>query len=337
MQCDGCGSDENRSRLLAMAQDFVRRVTDQSWVKCISEWAQTQATSRHIRVTGEPQLQRVRPWSALFTLDTTDGALWLKANCRAMAFEPMLHAELAQLAPGSIQAPLGVDADRGWMVTLDHGRTLADQNLDDPREWMDVVQHLIQLQQRCMSQRERLLATGLPDCAPDTVPARFDRLVVLLSNLPPEHPSRLGESDRQQLADARELIVQAAHALAAGPLGSSWQHGDAHLNNVYRVNGDLRVFDFGDSQWAHVLEALVVPYSILRGVQPDGWNHLKDMCADLWGISGSVFEEMWAAALRTQAVNRASTWHAVSEEIGTGEWPEWSAHAREHLMRSVNV
>jgi Ser/Thr protein kinase RdoA (MazF antagonist) len=36
-------------------------------------------------------------------------------------------------------------------------------------------------------------------------------------------------------------------------------HGDLHPGNVFSVNGDLRLFDFGDAQWAAAPEVLGPP------------------------------------------------------------------------------
>lgn len=331
------GPDRNRSTLLFMTHDFAHLVADESWVGSVSGWVREQAARRSMVLTGPMHIIRVRPWSAHLTVESSEGTLWFKANCPAMAFEPPLQVELALVAPDSVQTPLGIDSKRGWMLTLDHGDPLEDRAANELQTWLDMLLEIIEIQQRCMPHRTRLLATGLPDCAPGSVVDRFDRLVVLLSALPEAHPSKLSESDRLQLSEARSSIAEAAEILLDGPLGSSWQHGDAHMRNVFRVRDKVRVFDFGDSQWAHVLESLVVPYSIVSEEHPDWWRQISEVCAGQWGVSRGEFNESWTAARRTQAVNRASTWHAVSEDISAESWAQWAPHAREHLMRSVHV
>lgn len=326
-----------RSTLVSMAQDFGTLLASPSWRDAVTSWVQAECQAHGIELTGPLTQYRLRPWSAHVTFASDAGVLWFKASCAALAYEPLLQQELAHLAAGAVENPLAIDAERAWMLTFDHGAPLGKQPADQSADWLATVLEVIELQQRVMAHRERLLATGLPDCAPETVVARFDRLHVLLRQLPEGHPSRVNEVDSAKLTDVRDLIESAVQVLLAGPLGSSWQHGDVHLGNVFDADDRLRLFDFGDSQWAHVLESLVVPYSILSGQHPGWWQQIREACRQAWDLNNHQFDELWQAVLRTQAVNRASTWHALTETMSPGAHSEWAFLARHHLMRSANV
>ena len=125
--------------------------------------------------------------------------------------------------------------------------------------------------------------------------------------------------------------------LDSGPLGCSWQHGDLHLGNVYSDGEQIQLFDFGDSQWAHVLETLVIPFSILNAEHPDWWRPIRAASAEAWDLSEAQFDSLWSAARVTQAVNRASTWHSLSEGLSLDTFADWAHNAKQHLLRLAHV
>ncbi len=320
-----------------MTPHFEELTRDSAWRESVSLWVREHAQRHGITVRGDLLPFRVRPWSTHLTIESDEGRLWFKAVCEAMNHEPRLQTELAELVPDAVRAPLAIDEVSGWMLTSDHGEPLPKRREATAKDWLTVLLDVVDMQQRLMPYRERLLATGMPQCAPETVVDRFDRLSVLLSDLPDAHPSHLDLEDRTRLAEGRDDLAAAVDTLNAGPLGTSWQHADVHVDNVFLDHDRPRVFDFGDSQWAHVMETLVVPFSILSHEHPSWWKHIREVWSGAWGIQDQQFDTMWAAARRTQAVNRASTWHGLNDSVGSELEAEWSAMARHHLLRAVNV
>ena len=134
-----------------------------------------------------------------------------------------------------------------------------------------------QVQQAAAGHETVVLATGVPDRRPSLVPALFDGLLERLAHLPSDHPSRLDGDQVAALVAVRPRLVEAAEALSAASL----QHADLHPRNVFVLDdgprpddddrpavpqtgyGGLRLFDFGDAQWAHALELLCVPRRIV--------------------------------------------------------------------------
>ena len=308
-----------------------------AWVLHADVWIREWARNAGVELRTELTLHRNRPWSAHYTLESDIGRLWFKASCPAMGFEPALQAQIAAVAPNMVVEPLAIEPARGWMLTLDQGAPVTNDHEGTLADWLAFVLQIVSLQQELMGQRERVLATGVLDCSPDTVIDRFDRLVVLLSQLPPEHPSHLSASDVAELVSIRGGVEHSVEILLAGPLGASWQHGDAHLGNAFVRAEGVGVFDFGDSQWGHVLETLVVPYSILEAEHPDWWTHVESTWRHAWGLDETTFDVMWAAARQTQAVNRAATWHAINECVSAEPHHQWADRARHHLMRTIDV
>lgn len=308
-----------------------------AWLPHAEAWVREWARGAGVGLLSEFMLYRNRPWSSHYTLESDMGRLWFKASCGALGFEPALQTQIAAFAPELVHDPLAIDSDRGWMLTLDQGTPVGNDHNGTLVDWLTFVLQIVSLQQGLMGHRERVLATGIPDCSPGTVVDRFDRLVVLLSQLPSDHPSQLSDLDVAELAAVRADVEHAVDVLMDGPLGPSWQHGDAHLGNAFTRADGVAVFDFGDSQWGHVLETLVVPYSILETEHPNWWNHVESAWRHAWGLNEATFTDMWTAARRTQAVNRAATWHAINECVSAEPLHQWADRARHHLLRTIDV
>ena len=77
----------------------------------------------------------------------------------------------------------------------------------------------------------------------------------------------------------------------------------------------MRFFDFGDAQWAHVLEVLAVPYGYSTRVTHHPWPALLDAYARVWSdlIDRDELEALMVPAMVTHAVNRSFTWLGAIE------------------------
>src|SRR5690606_8546535 len=113
------------------------------------------------------------------TIPTDRGTVWFKATCPSMSFEPALQETMARLVPGAVKEPLAIDAEQGWMLTLDHGPTLGDLRGSTVQDWRLALEAAARTQRILAGHRDELLATGLPDGGPETVVDRFDRLMTL--------------------------------------------------------------------------------------------------------------------------------------------------------------
>ena len=205
---------------------------------------------------------RIRPWSTQLVVPTDGGRLWFKANCPALAFEPAVHAALARLDPGEVDAPFAVDAERGWVVTRDRGVTLGDSHEATLADWQAVVRVAARLQRRLADHGAELLAAGLPELRAATVPARFADLVEGLSALPAGHPSHLDVALLQRSARIRPrrcgLGNPAAGADADVVPGTGYLHLRQRVRGRRGSSGVLR--PRGRTVGAHPLESLAVPW-----------------------------------------------------------------------------
>ncbi|KQX74224.1 MULTISPECIES: phosphotransferase [Aeromicrobium] len=315
-----------------MGRPFSERVAHDDWRHAARRWTHDTLAARGIEVTGPVEQPRIRPWSTQLTVPTDAGRIWFKANCASMAFEPALQVELARLAPDAVDAPVAVDVDRGWMLTLDRGATLGDTSDPTADDWRRVLGHAAHLQRTAAGHGEALIATGLPDCRPSTVVGRFDRFVEVLASLPDQHPATIPDDLRTQLEGARPRVVDAVAELQESSLPTTWQHGDLHPWNVFAANGHF--FDFGDGQWAHAAELLCVPEAWIA--QSDGtlsWSDVLAAYGDVWGVEPDDLAAQLRAASCTQAVNRTLVWWGCLQEATAAEWTQWGDSVLHHLTR----
>lgn len=320
-----------------MGRPFSARVTGEDWRHEAETWIAEQLDRHGDALSGPIEQPRVRPWSTQLTVPTEAGLLWFKANAAALAFEPVLQAELARLAPDAVDAPYAIDAGRGWMLTRDRGATLRESREPTLEDWQRIVVEVARIQQSAAPHRERLLETGLPDYSPATVLDRFDRVVEIFSAHPADHPAHVDADLRRRLADARPAIADAVDVLAHSALPTTWQHGDVHPNNVFALDdGSLRVFDFGDGQWAHAAEALCVPYGWITSLTSIPWEPVLEAYAEVWHLEPGDVRDVLATADLTQAVNRAVSWSTFLEEATAAEWKDWGDGPVHHLSRVLH-
>jgi hypothetical protein len=323
-----------------MSTPFSLRVAEPSWLADVAAWVRRHAETAGVHVVGPVEQTRIRPWSTQVVVPTDVGRWWFKACCRAAGFEPGIHAVLADLAPGGVAAPLAVDADRGWLLTADQGATLHDRGEPTVGDWARLVAENARLQATVAGHRDALVGAGLPDCSPGTVVDRFDRLVSMYSELPDRHPAHVAPELAARLRSARPRVVDAADCLAASRLPNTWQHGDLHPGNAFvagTTDEMVRLFDFGDSQWAHALEALVVPHGWITSSSQIPWPPVLAACAQAWGVDPDELADQWWAASTTHAVNRSLTWWGCLAEATAAEWEQWGQGPINHLSRVLDA
>lgn len=328
------------------AASFSGLVSSAAWRADVEEWVHDRVDDHGHRVTGPLDQRRVSAWSTQIVVPTDVGPLWFKANCPSMAFEPALQELLASVVPDDVDRPYAIDVRRGWMMTSDRGSTLAESHETTVDDWCAVVTTTAHLQRVIATHREEVLATGVEDCSPGTVPQRFEMLVDRYSALPPEHPSHADADLRAELLATLPRLVDACAQIEASSMPVTLQHGDLHPGNVFATseNGSrtprgLRVFDFGDAQWAPAVEVLSVPYGITTEEGRWPWQPVLDAYTAQWQdvVDARSIHALWGATAFTQPVNRSQTWWGALAGASEKELADWGVAPLHHLKRVLDA
>jgi len=318
-------------------QPFSALVATEAWHDDAVGWTREVLAARGIAVTGEIEQPRIRPWSTQLTVPTDHGLVWFKACCPSMAFEPALQQAMADLLPGSVADPLAIETARGWMLTPDRGPTIGDQRSPTLDDWRRALVAAARAQRVLATHRDRLLATGLPDCGPETVVDRFDRLLALQEELPEDHHVRVAEADIEQLRARRPELVDACAVLVESPLPATWNHGDLHPWNLFGTDDRVAFFDLGDGTWSSAVEILSVPYGSITDRGEIAWTDVLPAWQEVWQVDDATLAEAWRASGFTHAVNRAVTWYHALQSASLEETVEWGHAVRVHLTSMLDV
>lgn len=293
-----------------------------SWRDEVEAWVRERVDAAGHRVDGDIQQVRTRPWSTQLTVPTTAGLLWFKENHPGQAAEAAVIDELSRITPDHVVAPLAVERTRGWLLSPDHGATLATLDATDEATWCRVLVEFADLQRRASSHREAFEAAGLapllPGSAADYIEEQLDRLQQLPAA---DLASVRHELAGHVLAAAPSIRATADRLAAAAPPLTSIDHNDLHHNNVFVPRPDetsLRFFDFGDAVWAHPFSSLGVPLRVLCeewATTPDDSRvrRVLDSYLEVWSDVAPLADLREAARLacRLSPLHRLESWRRL--------------------------
>ncbi len=266
------------------------------WLAEASEWI-----DGHVTRTGDVELLRARPWSAIARLPTTAGIAWFKENNPVSAFEPALTELLSRRRPDCLPEVVAAEGTR--MLTLHIGpplRDVLDSGQTEPA-WEDVLPLYAETQIDFTELVPAALAVGTPDERPGRLPGLYDEL-----GWP---------------ADLRDRVRRAAAALA-GSLYPTIAHQEAHDGNVFVR--DQRVY-FLDWAEATVTHPFIGPLLALRsateraGYQP-GSRHaerLRDLYLEPFTSLAPMTElrTAFAHAYLLAPIGRALVWQRTLDSL----------------------
>ena len=207
-------------------------------------------------------VEQVKQWSlsSVLRIETDGPELYFKAPVRLPLFadEAVVTERLARRFPGFAPVPLAVEPEHGWMLLPAFEELFDDDvSLD---VWQDALRRFARLQLRTSQVTDELLADGCLDRRLDVLERQLEPLL--------SDPVAIRLLDDGEVAQLRRLVPtleEICGRLAACGIPPTLVHGDLHLGNVARVDGELLYFDWTDACIAH-------PFIDLLSLhwQPDG-------------------------------------------------------------------
>ena len=251
--------------------------------------------------TGDVEVERTRPWSAVARVPTADGVVWFKESPPAHAFEPALTALLARERPDAVPEVVAAGGTR--LLTRDVGprlRELLDAGASEPR-WEDTLTLWAEQQIAFAPLVEEALGVGTPDERPARLPTLYEEL--------------------QGSGDLSDTIVAAAAALDDG-VPATVVHQEAHDGNVFVRDGRPVLIDWAESSVTH---PFVGPLLALRsateryGYEPGSREveRLRDAYLEPFTryAGAPTLRNSFAHAYLLAPIGRAQVWHRTLADL----------------------
>ena len=229
----------------------------------------------HVERTGEVEVERLRPWSAVARVPTATGLVWFKESAPTLAFEPALTAYVAARRPDCTAPVLAAEGPR--LLTANVGPRLGELlEADEPAlAWAEIVVLYAELQIGLAHETETLLALGVPDSRPARIAAKHGAQKLV---------RRLGDSVPLSLI-----------------------HEEVHGGNVCVRDGEPVFIDWAEASISHPFSGLV---NTLRAVGPEDARRIRDLYLGPWTRFAplSDLRAVFAAAYALGCLCRSETW-----------------------------
>lgn len=311
------------------AQTNATEALDPSWLAAVEEWIEDRLIPRGLTIDGDLKPVHIRPWSTVIKVPTVTGDVWFKANGGATRYEPRLMVALSRWTTGRVLTPLAIDAERGWSLLPDGGPTLRSAGAD-LAEWTEMLRQYGELQRETVPLAGDLLAMGVPDHRPLTMPS----LLAGLLSRPDE--LRIGEADGlsaqtyARLQSSLPEFTEWCAELEAVGVPPMVQHDDLHDANVFVDGERLIFFDWGDASVSHPFCSLLVTLNAASrrfDLAPGDATllRLRDSYLEPWTERHDREELIRAVSLavRVGTVGRALAWRRALTGSGAAAWRDY--------------
>lgn len=215
------------------------------WLAEVRPWIDAQ-TARLGRAV--VSIEQVKHWSisSVLRVETNGPDLYFKVPARLPLFvdEATLTARLAGRFPDHVPAPLAVEPERGWLLLPEFDELL---DFDAPLAVrQESLRRFAHLQRQTSGLTDELLADGCLDRRLDVLERQIEPLLA-----DREATARLGADEVAELRRLAPVLKQLCRRLAVLGPQPTLVHGDLHMLNVARLDGELVYFDWTDACVAH--------------------------------------------------------------------------------------
>jgi Phosphotransferase enzyme family len=261
---------------------------DEGWLDGAVAWI-----DMRVERTGEVEVLKLRPWSAVIRVPTAVGDAWFKEAAPVLAFEVPLTELLAARRPEHTQKVIAAEGPR--LLTADLGPSVRTLLADGgpALSWDDVVRVYAEVQIELAGDIDELLELGVPDSRPETlghpvpgpVPVTLVHEEVTAGNV--------------HVRDGRPVFIDWAEASVSHPF--------AGLMNTLRDVASQSGWEPGGPE---VLR--------LRDVYLEPWTEYAPL---------GELREIFADGYALGALARKRTWERIHAPLTSRDDDEWAGRA----------
>ncbi len=290
------------------------------WLEEASGWIEESLAAQGRPATGRIEQLRVWCLSCLLRVPTGEGAVFFKGTVESPLFveEGSVMRGLAQLFPDNVPAPLAVDAQRRWMLLDDFGSELGWDALLDVRE--DVHRLFARMQVESSRHVSELLELGCVD-------RRHEWLASQIKDLLADDVSLAGLEDGEvtTLRALGPVLEAKCLGLAETSVPYALVHGDLHLSNVARLDGEYVFFDWTDACVTHPFFDLI---DVFRERDDAVSARIRDAYLSIWLDHQPMDRllELWNNIEPLALLHHAVSYRHIlaNVEPGAGQELEWA-------------
>ena len=260
------------------------------WRDEVGAWLEDETARLGLALLG---IEQVKQWgiSSVLRVKTDGPDLYFKVSKSLPLFveEATVTARLAEQLPAYVPAPLTVEPGRGWILFGEFDLVGWDAPLETRCE---AFRRFAGLQLRTAALTDELLADGCLDRRLDVLERQLDPLFADRAGL-----HKLGDEEVRELRRLAPRLKELCGRLEGLGLPATLVHGDLHVGNVARLDGELAYFDWTDACIAH-------PFIDLHSLQ---WERDESRRAALL----DAYLEPWRAAADEDVLREAVALAAV--------------------------
>ena len=296
------------------------------WHDQATEWIDAQLAANSWHADGPLEVVHQRIWSIFMRVLTDKGFAYFKSPAPPFYEAPLTQA-LACWRPDCTVPLLGVDLERGWLLSADAGSTLRSigQTPDQVDHWLKALPIYAGFQIELAEHVDELLSFGTPDRRLSVLPELYSQLLEETGSLRIGLELGLTSEEHRTLLDLRPRFADLCAELDSIGLPATLTHEEIHENNVL-FNGKRYVFtDWSDSSVAHPFFTMTVT---LRATAY--WLKLDEFGPEMMRMRDAYLEpwtkfatrkkllSAFKLACRLGMANRALSWNealrSLSEE-----------------------
>lgn len=249
---------------------------DDAWRARANDWTRRVLAEKNIALRGELCETQVRLWSIVLNVETDQGKIFFKAAPPDARYEVALTEKLSQWTRQCVPPVLAVEHSQGWWLARDGGEAIR-ANLKATRdltEWQQAIDEYAHAQMELAKHVDEMLALGVPDRRPRTIPARYENLLTDTATLRIDLEKGITSDEYARLHEMLPQLQEWCAQLEQGSIPLSLHHGDLNSGNVLRRDahhGDLnsgnvlkhgtqyKFIDWGDASVAHPFFSIRTP------------------------------------------------------------------------------